>query len=187
MPAIPGSRSRDNFDTAGKLAARPVKINFLALLQHAPKLRNELAGKLQQFHNEDVRPGNVAAPQIRPVPFSPAQAQAARTAPAGLPAQNGVAPMEHMWEAEEAYFADQPRTASAVVKATVQIMGHTFEGILDIVNRLSCFTPGHLSPEPLGSDGCKQLYLPHSWGYCGAPYGGHASIAHSHWQAEAED
>ena len=105
---MPGNRSRDNFDIAIQLAATPVKINFLALLQHAPKLRNELAGKLQQFHNEDVRQGNVVAPQIRPVPFSSAQAQAARNAPAGLPAQNGVAPMEHMWEAEEAYFAHQP-------------------------------------------------------------------------------
>ena len=147
MPTIPAGRSR--FDIARHLANTPVKVDYLSLLRNAPAAQKSFIQELQQFDRDEANQGPRGMPQPNtapaaraPAPFTPQQVQRARpagpthaagpsNAAAPSNANQGVIPMEHMLETEEAYFADVPRSVNTAVKCCVTICGEPFEGILD--------------------------------------------------------
>ena len=116
---FPRSRQTGDLDIVGQLGATPVKLSFGALLQEAPRCRQDLRYFLDRV--EGIAPSNAPTP-------APPRSAAPRQSQQG----QGPTPMETHFETEVAYHADYslPKTNS-VLKGTVGIFGRAFDCIID--------------------------------------------------------
>ena len=122
MPPIPQRRTAAGVDIVGQMRSTPIKMDVVSLLRIAPGLRDILKEFLEQCE---------AGPSPAQLTSRPAGPQP----PARPPQQsdNGLAPMESVFDTGAAYQADRhaPRTENTVVKARVAVCGTPFEAIID--------------------------------------------------------